>query len=450
MFLGVRLVWWGVLGGVLLVLVLLGLLGKVPLKYNARNLVVRWQTTLLTGLAFTLVVGLMTWMLAFVAGMYRLTQGSACPANVVVLSEGATDEAFSYLGFGDVRQVELRQGVLHDEQNKPLASWEVYIVVNQPIPNAKPGGRQRRFIQVRGIEDPVRSGRVHNLELHSGGAWFSPAGVQALPGDSKGEQAIQVVLGEGIARELGPDQGKDSLAVGVVFSMADRRWAVVGIMKSAGSTFDSEIWAKHQIAAQKFGKETQRPDGSRIPQFSTVVLRTADADAARELARDLADNFKQPALLVQTEPEYYDKLSATNKQFLVAILFVAFWMAVGGVFGVMNTMFASISQRSKDLGVLRILGYSRWQLLVSFLLESVMLAVIGGLIGCAAGYVCDGWKATSIVSAGQGGGKSVVLELVVEPWILMCGILFALGMGIVGGVVPALTAMSGKPLQAVR
>ncbi len=439
MFLGVSLVWWGILGGTLTVLILLAVLGKVPLKYNVRNLAVRWQTTLLTGLAFTLVVGLMIWMMAFVAGMYRLTQGSAQPANVVVLSDGATDEAFSNLGFGDIRQVELRSGVLKDEEGKPLVSWEVYMVINQPIPNAKPGGRQRRFIQVRGIEDPVRSGRVHNLALHPGGAWFSKAGVQDLPG-AKGEQAIQVVLGEGIARELGPDLGKPSLQVGDIFDMAERHWAVVGVMRSAGSTFDSEIWAKHQIVGEKFGKKN----------FSTAVLRTAGADDAQILARDLAENFKQPAVQAQTEPEYYDKLSETNRQFLVAIIFIAFWMAVGGVFGVMNTMFAAISQRSKDLGVLRILGYSRWQLVVSFLLESVMLAVIGGLIGCAAGSVCDGWSATSIVSAGQGGGKSVMLKLSVEPWILMSGILFALGMGIVGGVVPALTAMSGKPLQAVR
>src|SRR5437870_2319462 len=158
MFLGVGLVWWGVLGGTLLVVVLLGVLGKVPLKYNARNLAVRWQTTLLTGLAFTLVVGLMTWMLAFVAGMYRLTQGSAQPAN-------------------------------------------------------------------------------------------------------------QGVGGEGTGREMGPDRGKPSLQEGGIFDMADGHWAVVGVMQSAGSNFDSEIWAKHQIVGEKFGKKN----------FSTAVLRTAGA-----------------------------------------------------------------------------------------------------------------------------------------------------------------------------
>ena len=85
-------------------------------------------------------------------------------------------------------------------------------------------------------------------------------------------------------------------------------------------------------------------------------------------------------------------------------------MAVGGVFGVMNTMFAAISQRIKDIGVLRILGFARWQILVSFFLESLVLALVGGLLGCALGSLADGWTATSIVCSGQGGGKSVVLS----------------------------------------
>jgi ABC-type antimicrobial peptide transport system permease subunit len=429
----------GVVAGVLALLTLLAVAGKVPIKYNVRNLVVRWRTTLLAALAFPLVVGLMTVMLAFVNGMYRLTENSGQPGNVIVLAEGATDEAFSGLGFGDVTQVQYRDGVQKDEEGKPLASWEVYIVVNQPIPNARPGGRQRRFLQVRGLDDPARSGRVHALPLYEGGAWFSDAGVQPIPGSPTGEQAIQVVLGEGIARELGPDQGKPSLRPGDSFPMADRQWAVVGVLHSGGSTFDSEIWAKRQIVGPMFGKES----------YTTAVLRTAGPEEAKALSEDLSANFK-PAVQAQPETDYYDKLSVTNRQFLVATIFVAFWMAVGGVFGVMNTMFAAISQRSKDIGVLRILGYARWQLLVSFFLESMLLAVVGGLVGCAAGYLCDGWTASSIVSSGQGGGKSVVLKLIVDSRILLGCMLFALGMGALGGLVPALTAMSGKPLQAVR
>src|SRR4029453_11482955 len=116
--------------GVVLVL-LLAVLGKVPVRYNVRNLSVRWRTTLMTALAFTLVVALMTVMLAFVNGMYKLTQGRGQPANVLVLSEGSTDGALSSLGFSDIGDIELVDGVLRDESNRPLASSETYVVVNQ-------------------------------------------------------------------------------------------------------------------------------------------------------------------------------------------------------------------------------------------------------------------------------------------------------------------------------
>jgi putative ABC transport system permease protein len=422
-------------------LLLLGLavLGKVPLQYNIRNLLVRWKTTLLTALAFTLVVALMTVMLAFVNGMYKLTEGSGQPGNVMVMSDGSTDESFSNLGYRDVTEVEYHPAVLRDADNRPLASWEVYIIVNQPIPGAEgKGGRQRRFLQVRGLDDPARSGVVHGIELEPGGTWFSAAGVQPLGGS--GPIAIQANLGAGIARELGRDQGKESLRVGDDFEVGPQRWIVSGIMRSAGSTFDSEIWAKKQIVGPLFGKET----------YTTIVLRTADAQTAKETAKDLKFNYKKSAIQAMVETEYYDKLNSTNQQFLVSIIFVAIVMAIGGVFGVMNTMYAAISQRTKDIGVMRILGFSRWQVLMSFFLESLLIALIGGLMGIALGSIADGWTASSIIGSGQGGGKSVVLKLVVDGNILLTGLLFSLAMGCVGGLLPSLSAMRLKPLDAVR
>src|SRR5438045_2016066 len=134
----------------------LAVLGKVPLRYNVRNLLVRWKTTLMTALAFTLVVALMTVMLAFVNGMYRLTEGSGQPGNVMVMSDGSTDEAFSNLGYRDVSEVVWHPAVLRDAEDRPLVSWEVYLIVNQPVqagPTQDGGGRKRRFIQVRGVDD---------------------------------------------------------------------------------------------------------------------------------------------------------------------------------------------------------------------------------------------------------------------------------------------------------
>jgi putative ABC transport system permease protein len=407
----------------------------VPLRYNLRNMTVRWPITLLTGMAFILVIGLMTVMLAFVNGLYKLTQGSGQPGNVMILADGATDELFSNLGTSDITQLGTRDDIVRDEDGNKLVSWETYVVVNQPIANAVKGGRMRRFLQVRGVQDPVLSGRVHNLPLHEGGAWFSE--VQDLP---DGTKAIQAVLGEGMAREMGKDRNKATLERGDVFDLGPRKWVVTGVLKSSGSTFDSEIWAKQSRVGEMFGK----------PSFTTVVLRTADAGTAKTVADDLTKNYKTPAVSAQTEKEYFEKLNNTNAQFLYSVIFIVIIMAVGGVFGVMNAMFAAVSQRTKDIGVLRILGYTPLQVLMSFFLESLILAVLGGLLGCAIGSLCHGFTASSIAGSGAGGGKSVVLKLVVDQYILATGLGFALVMGALGGLVPALSAMRLKPLESMR
>jgi len=423
------------------------LLGQIPLRYNLRNLTVRWRTTLLTALAFTLVVALLVVMMAFVNGMYVLTDSSGNPENLVILSDGATDEIFSNLPASDVAELENQPGVVR-QGNRPLASREAFMVVNQPIPHPPPGRPLRRFLQLRGIDDPAQTALVHRIALHTGGAWFSPAGVQPIAGKSA-ETAIQVVLGEGIAREMARDRwpeerararNPDRLDVGDQFAMADRQWIVVGVMRSAGSTFDSEVWAKRSTIGPLFGKEN----------FTSVIVRAESAAAARKLKLYFSNEYKKAAVSAQVETDYYAGLSDTNKQFSYAIGFVTVVMSIGGVFGVMNTMFAAIAQRINDIGVLRLLGFARYQVLISFLLESLAIALIGGIIGCALGSLADGLSATSIVSSGPGGGKFVVLTLTVDATILGVGLLVSLAMGAIGGLVPALSAMRLTPLEALH
>jgi ABC-type antimicrobial peptide transport system permease subunit len=211
-------------------------------------------------------------------------------------------------------------------------------------------------------------------------------------------------------------------------------------MRSSGSTFGSEIWAKAALVAPQFGKSNL---------FTSIVLRTADARAAEQLAKNMK-NYKKASLQAMTETEYFSKLNATNKQFLVAIIFVTVVMSIGGIFGVMNTMFAAIAQRTRDIGVLRLMGFARWQILSSFFIESMAIAVIGGLAGCALGSLTDGWTATSVVSGGQGGGKFVVLQLMVTRDTLAIGMLVTLLMGGLGGLLPALSAVRLTPLETLR
>lgn len=432
-------------------LAILLVIGRVPLAYNVRNLVVRWRITLITAVAFTVIVALMTAMMAFVNGMYELTDGSGIPGNVIVMSDGSTDEVFSNLGYTDIGLIERAAVTLdrHDRpleapvrvarttlpngREEPLASRETYCIAGQAVPG---DAGKRRFVQVRGIVDPETAGRVHQLQPKPGGRWFGDAGV-----DNRGR--IEAVLGEGVAATLGGDVGLKTLAVGDEFSLGDRQWVIVGIFSSEGTTFGSEVWAKQALVGQLFSKAT----------YTTVVLRAdpPTAAAARDLAYDLRQRFTQIKLRAVQEQEYYSGLSAFNQQILVAVLVIAAVMALGGVFGVMNTMFAAIAQRTKDIGVLRLLGFKRWQLLVSFMLESLAIALIGGALGCALGSLCHGTTATSIVSSGQGGGgKTVILRLVVDLPTVLLGLLFTIAMGRLGGLVPALTAMRLKILESLR
>jgi putative ABC transport system permease protein len=418
-------------------------IGKVPIGYNVRNLMVRWWITLLTAAAFTLVVGLLTVMLAFVNGMYKLTESSGQPGNVMILADGATDELFSNMAYSDTSNIERQPGVLVDPERKlPLCSREVYIVVTQPIPAPAGEPQRRRFVQVRGLDDALSTSRVHGINLYPGGSkWFSDAGVQELPGkDGKpAGTAVQAVLGEGIAGILGKDLNKPALEVGDLFELGGRQWIVSGIMQTSGSMFGSEIWAKRSVVGPMFGKD----------QITCMVVRTADEKSAAALSEDLSRNFK-PAVRAEPQMVYYSKLSDTNKQFMGAIIFVAVIMAIGGVFGVMNTMFAAISQRTKDIGVLRILGFARWQILVSFFLETLFLALVGGMLGCAIGYLFNGWQATSVLSSGPGGGKTVVLKLIVDAKTIAVGMLFTLVMGALGGFLPALSAMRLRALESLK
>jgi len=433
-----------------LVLLLL-VLGKVPLRYNVRNLTVRWKTTVLTALAFTAVVGLLTVMLAFVYGMRRLTAASGQPDNVLVLAEGSTDEAFSKLNVGDLTEIENLSQVEIDPAGRRLASRETYLVVNQPIPYPAPGRPKRRFLQLRGLDDPLVAARVHEVRLLPGGQWFSEAGAEdlrAAGGSSAGTTAVQAVLGEGVARELARDRSPDQLAgarnpqrldVGDTFILGERPWVVVGVMDSANSTFGSEVWGKRSLIGPLFGKDA----------VTSLVLSARDVPTAATLRDRINKDYRQAAN-AQLETDYYANLSEMNQQFLWAVTVVTIVMAIGGILGVMNTMFAAISHRVKDIGVLRLLGFARWQIVVSFLLESLVIALVGGLVGCALGSLTHGWTATSVVTGHSGGGKFVVFQLIVSAQILAVGILVSLIMGALGGLLPALSAMRLRPLEALR
>ena len=487
-----------VFAGAAFLLLLLLAVGKVPLSYNIMNLRTRWLTTLFMIGSFTLVIGIQIMLLAFVNGMYSMTESSGQPGNVMIMSEGSTDEAFSNLGFADATEIETQEGVARDEAGQALVSRETYLGISQQFVDRKTGLGKRRFLQVRGVDDPAMSAKVHGLKLAGGGEWFSDSGVREI--NSAGETAIEAMLGAAIARELGSDRTdealasakrKDRLDVGDTFKIGERVWYVTGVFENSGTVYDSEVWTRQSQAGPLFGKTNyttfcvrarndfrkdqraaliaSRKEAAKLAFQEAVNLRKADKTAPKPKLQEVREKFSEPewgaellkeyfateykkaAVSPQVEQTYFANLSATNLQFLGMAIIVALIMSLGGLFGVMNTMFAAISQRTKDIGVLRLLGFKRWQILVSFLLESMVLALIGGAIGCAIGSLCDGFTANSIVTGGPGGGgKFVVLRLTVDPSTIAVGMMLALAMGFFGGLIPSVSAMRLSALKALR
>jgi putative ABC transport system permease protein len=488
----------GIFAGAALLFLILLAIGKVPLSYNVMNLATRWLTTLFMVGSFTLVIGIQIMLLAFVNGMYSMTESSGQPGNVMIMSEGSTDEAFSNLGFADATEIETQEGVAHDESGQAMVSRETFLGISQQINDPKSGKAKRRFLQVRGVDDPAMSAMVHGLKLVAGGQVFSESGVREI--NTAGDTAIEAMLGSAIARELGSDRSEEALAaskhkdrldVGDTFRIGERTWYVCGIFASSGTVYDSEVWTRQSQVGPLFGKSnyttfcvrakpdfrkdqraaliTQRKKAAEDSYQEAVKLKQEDKSApppvratvrekftedewGAELLKDyFANEYKKSAVSPQVEQTYFANLSATNVQFLGMALIVALIMSLGGLFGVMNTMFAAISQRTKDIGVLRLLGFKRWQILVSFLLESMVLALVGGTIGCLLGSLSDGFTANSIVTGGPGGGgKFVVLRLTVDASTIAVGMMLALAMGFFGGLIPSIGAMRLSALKALR
>jgi putative ABC transport system permease protein len=381
----------------------------VPFSYNGRNLLVRWKTTLMTASGFTLVTAAVVVMLAFVHGIQRVCATSGEPENVLVLAKGAHDEVLSSLDRHRVSQVEHTEGVASDSAGRPLASRELYLVVDYE----SPATGQHHFLQVRGVLPAA-------YEVHTR--------VQVVAGEPFRPSQSEVVVGRGLQRSLGLQPG-DTLELG------RKRWKVAGVFASGGSAFESEVWCDLAELAGQFRREGL---------CSCVVLRAADAQAAQGLAERLATS-RTVSVQAQTEPAYYHKQAEQTQTLQKCAWAVAWFMGLAAVFGVMNTMFAAIGQRVKDIAVMRLMGYAAGDILISFLLEALLISVLGGALGLALGCALNG--ATRSASLGA---RQVDFTFQVDQPIVVAVAIFVVVMGTLGGLLPALSAMRIKPLAALR
>ncbi len=381
----------------------------VPVSYNYRNLLVRWKTTLMTAGGFTLVVAALSVMLAFVEGIRAVCNNSGEPENVVVLAKGNTDEVLSRVDDQTAREIEHISGIKRGTDGRPLVSRELFLVVTQPTSELG----IYEMLQVRGL-------RPEGFEVHTR--------VSIVEGRRFSSGRDEIIVGRLFKEQAGIELGGQ---VGI----GRKKWTVVGVFDAEGAVFESEIWCGLQELSQQF-----RRKGS----YSSLVIRAQDPLDAPNLAQKIASSHRISAE-ARTETEHFAKQAEDTDSIHTAGIVIAIFMAIGAVFGITNTMFAAISQRTKDIAVMRLLGFRRGEIMVSFLVEALLISFVGGLLGTLVGYGVNG-----LTLEFSTGAKAIAFAFVVDGKTVALGVAFSLAMGVVGGLLPAWSAMRVDPLESLR
>jgi putative ABC transport system permease protein len=386
----------------------------IPLKYNVRSLAVRKTTTISTALGIALVVLVLAGSMMFTQGIKKTMGASGKPENAVVLRMGSDAELGSVIDEASVPLIMAAPGVKQDEKGQPLGVAEIVVVGAME----KLGTTGVTNVAIRGVgDDPMK----FRPEVHL------VAGRPPRPGT---DEAIVGARIRGRIRGVDLDQTFDI--------KKNRPVKVVGVFEADGSAYESEVWCDRELVRQAYG---------RLGVVSSVRVHL-DSPSKFEAFRAGIENDKRLGLQALREPAFYEKQSEG-----AAILFgalggvVSFFFAVGAMIGAMITMYAAVANRQREIGTLRALGFSQGSVLVSFLLEAIILAIIGGAVGLAASMSLT-FVHPSLVNFSS--WSEIVFSFDPTPKILGLALLFAGVMGLVGGFFPAVRAARTSPLKAIR
>ncbi len=383
----------------------------IPISYNLRNLAVRKATTLMTALGIALSVAILVASLALINGLRAVFTHTANPLQLLVLRKGGNSELGSTISAEAFSVLRAEPGLAMDGSGRPLASEEVVNVANLPsVDDPKGMNVTVRGLEKTGIE--MRPVRVLT------GRWFH-SGLR------------EVVVGRAIAQRY------PSAKLGNRIRFGQGDWEIVGIMDAGESAVNSEIWGDfHQISA----------DYNRQDSASAVLLRAANATALQRL-KDAISADPRLEVTAMTQQAYYQSQTASGAPLEFLGIFVAVIMAIGSGFAAANTMYAAVARRTREIGTLRTLGFSPGAILLSFLIESVLLATLAGLLGCLLALPLD------FFTTGVGNFISfseISFRFQVGASALAAGLIFALVLGALGGVWPARAAAKKEILTALR
>jgi putative ABC transport system permease protein len=386
----------------------------IPLAYNIRSARERWTSSLVAVLGIAGTVAVFVAMLALARGFRATVTSSGLPQNVIVQRAGADTEMTSSLTVADVRVIEDAPQVAR-RGSEPLVSAEVVVIAALPLRGAEDADAN---VQMRGLTPRALLVR-ENVRIAQG-RFFQPG-------------LYEIVVGKNAVRSYaGLDLGAD-------VRIGPGTWKVVGILDAGGSAFDSEVWADADVLNGNY----QRPPG--IFQSATARLRSVGDFEAFE-----AGVKRDPRLQVQAirEPAYYARQSQTVTT-LITVLgsLVAIVMGLGAILGALNTMYSAVAERAREIAVLRALGFARRSVVLSFLVEALCIAAVGGVIGCIAVLPVNGvttgtinWQTFSHLS----------FAFKITPDLLALGFAFAVLMGVLGGLPPAVRASRANVATSLR
>jgi putative ABC transport system permease protein len=383
----------------------------IPITYNLRNLVVRKTTTVMTALGIALTVAVLLAMMALLSGLRSTLSSSGDPLQILVMRKGSESELVSNFTRGQFQDLKFKAGIARAQNGDPMASLEVVTVINLPSVDAPEGTN----VTLRGL-NPIGIEMRHQLKISSG-RWFETG-------------KREVVVGKSIAKRYpGASLGKR-----LTFGRGD--WEVVGVMDAGDTAQNSEIFCDlNQISS----------DLQRVEVLSSALVRATDSGAAAALLNGINDDQRLNMNAV-SEKEYYALQTRSAAPIEYLGIFVSIVMAIGSSFAAMNTMYAAVARRSREIGTLRVLGFSQGSILISFFLESVLLAGLGGILGCLLVFPLNG------VTTGIGSTtfSELAFSFRVTPQIMLAGIVFASVLGAVGGLFPARMAARKEILVALR
>ena len=387
---------------------------KIPFIYNVRSVSQRPVSTALTALGIGLVVAVFVAMLALANGFIAALTTTGSPDNVLLLRRGADSEMASGIPRDAISIISASPNIAAGADGRPLISPETYIVLN--IPRAGGDAFSVANVVARGVSDKAFEVR-RNIKIIEGRRFAS--------GQS------EICVGSKLAGRFA------NINVGDVLKFANRNWNVVCRFSANGSSFESEIWGENEQFQSVFKGQA----------FQDVAFRLKDPAAFEETKRAfLADQRIQ--VDAHRESEFYASQSDLLGNILrfLAIMITGI-MAVGAVFGAVNTMYAAVSSRTPEIAVLLTLGFHPRSVLASFLAESALIAFIGGVIGCLLALPINGVVTSTTNWASF---SEIAFAFRVTPRLLLTGIIFAVVMGVVGGFFPARRASRLPVVQALR